>query len=203
MRKFLALLIFTLFLGSFSYTLAQEEDLANPPRGRIGQQTQLTEEERAARTASQEARRAERLAEKCERIKTNLDRKITKYTQIRARRVAKFDAWKERLNKLADHLEDVRDLDVSALRTAIDGLDPFIANLLAKFDAFLAKLNEVKNLDCANLSDSSRSQVQSARTELQALKTAQSELIQYYRTSVLGALQALKDQAQAEGDEEE
>ena len=197
--KILFAIFFILVLTPFVFAQDELENVNDRP----GRSRELREQRSADRQASREARRSQKLTAKCERISSNIDKKIDKFTRMKERRLARYEAIKEKLDKLVDRLKNKKGVDTSALETAIAGLDPLFQSHLQKFDDLLAKLDDVKNMDCSDLEDNLRSHVQAARAELQALKDSRKQVGQYFRNNIKGALNTLREQARLQQNQDE
>lgn len=192
MKRFLltSLIIFVLCLGLVPARAMSHDDSSNSggDESALEQKEQEIEDREQARLQRQEALSAK----KCEKIKTRLEAQRDKGLEIRDHRLKRYLHIVDRLNNLADRLDD-QNIDTKTLRASIQQLSDLIKTYSTSFADFESELQTAINSSCDE-SGAVKENVKTAREKLAMLKSNADDIHTFFQQQLKPLLQTIKDQ---------
>lgn len=129
----------------------------------------------------------------CEEMRERISEKKQTFEQREVSHGYRYQRMMERLKKLSERFS-AEGYDVSELETAIKGLEEKIANVEKAHTALKAAISETEQLECSATRGLGRVNKIEAEEELESLKDAKQEIIEYFRQYVVPAIQGLREQ---------
>lgn len=142
------------------------------------------------------AMRQERVENRCKAIANKIDAQINRFTISKEKKEAQYKRIEGRIRERLEKAKS-KGVDTSKLESDIAMLDTKIEKLKTDFDALIAKLNNVKQINCINQKQPFKSAVQLIREQLKIVRQDRQDILNFYKTTIKPDLKTMHDQLQA------
>jgi len=174
-------------IDAYKAKLREEKaQMIEEEKARLREQKELMVQQR-------EEEKEQRITEKCVNVTELVQQKVERYNTNREMYVGKYERLRERIAAWANRLEE-DGYDVAKLEASLVTLDSKIANVSALHEAFITKLDDVKNYECGNSDGAYKQALETSREALAAVRDGVSEVRKYYLEEVKPLVIELRNQ---------
>lgn len=129
----------------------------------------------------------------CTGVTARISKRIEHYQKKKENHVRRYTATKERITALIDKLEK-EGRDGTAVKNDLVLLDTKIQKLATDYDAFIAKLQDSKNFDCADSQGAFIQALDSARELRKTVVADAHDIQEFYKTTLKPDIRGLRTQ---------
>jgi chromosome segregation ATPase len=136
-------------------------------------------------------------SKKCETLTSKIQQRLGMYTKNKAKHLERYSGVEKRLTAMVAKLE-TRGMDVAKLKTDLATFKEKTAKLETTYADYISLLSSTEQYACGQSQGQFITQLNQARTQLQAVHTQAQELRHFFQNTLRPDIQALRAQIQTE-----